>query len=70
MDAEYDNLLNNIKSHTPPGTLVVIKYGGHAMENEELKKFFCEDVAALCRIGIIPVIVHGGGPQIKAMLEK
>jgi len=40
------------------------------MENDELKKFFCEDIAALCRTGVLPVIVHGGGPQIAKMLTE
>lgn len=68
-DAEYTALLSNVKKATPSGNVVVIKYGGHAMENDEAKKNFCEDIAALCRTGILPVIVHGGGPQIKKMLD-
>jgi acetylglutamate kinase len=40
------------------------------MENDELKKYFCEDIAALCSTGILPIVVHGGGPQIAAMLKK
>ncbi len=42
---------------------IVIKYGGHAMENEELKVSFIRDVVLLNFIGLRPVIVHGGGPQ-------
>jgi hypothetical protein len=68
--AEYDLLLKDVTSNLPPGSVVVVKYGGHAMENEELKKSFCNDIAALCRNDIIPVIVHGGGPQIAAMLKR
>ena len=49
---------------------VVIKYGGHAMVDEELKKSFALDVILLKYIGINPVIVHGGGPQINQFLEK
>ena len=49
--------------------MVVIKYGGHAMENEDLRQAFCEDVGILCRLGVVPVIVHGGGPQIQKMLN-
>lgn len=49
---------------------IVIKYGGHAMENEELKVSFIRDVVLLNFIGLRPVIVHGGGPQIDGMLEK
>ncbi len=49
---------------------IVIKYGGHAMENEELKVSFIRDVILLNFIGLRPVIVHGGGPQIDGMLDK
>lgn len=69
-NADYNALLENVKKATPPGSTVVIKYGGHAMENAEAKERFCEDIAALCRIGILPVIVHGGGPQIAKMLSS
>ncbi|HEX7372951.1 MAG TPA: acetylglutamate kinase, partial [Thermodesulfobacteriota bacterium] len=48
----------------------VIKYGGHAMEDEELKTNFVRDVILLHYIGLNPVIVHGGGPQIDGMLDK
>ncbi len=49
---------------------LVIKYGGHAMVDEELKKKFALDVILMKYIGINPVIVHGGGPQINLFLEK
>jgi acetylglutamate kinase len=49
---------------------MVIKYGGHAMEDEELKTNFVRDVILLHFIGLNPVIVHGGGPQIDGMLDK
>ncbi len=49
---------------------VVIKYGGHAMVDEELKKNFALDMLLLKYIGINPVIIHGGGPQINRFLEK
>jgi acetylglutamate kinase len=49
---------------------MVIKYGGHAMEDEELKANFVRDVILLHFIGLNPVIVHGGGPQIDGMLDK
>ncbi|CAK8713686.1 Acetylglutamate kinase [Candidatus Electrothrix aarhusensis] len=49
---------------------VVIKYGGHAMVDEELKKNFALDVILLKYIGLNPVVVHGGGPQINKFLEK
>jgi acetylglutamate kinase len=69
-NAEYDGILAGIRKSTPAGSVVVIKYGGHAMENEEAKKQFCEDIGALCRTGVLPVIVHGGGPQIAKMLAN
>ncbi len=52
------------------GKTVVIKYGGHAMVDEELKKNFALDVILLKYIGINPVIIHGGGPQINEFLKK
>ncbi|MCG8391837.1 MAG: acetylglutamate kinase [Pseudomonadales bacterium] len=52
------------------GSTVVIKYGGNAMENEELKKSFARDVVMMKQVGINPVIVHGGGPQIGNLLER
>jgi len=52
------------------GKLLVVKYGGHAMEDEELKDSFAQDVALLKYVGMNPVIVHGGGPQIDAALQK
>ncbi|RJQ85538.1 MAG: acetylglutamate kinase [Desulfobacteraceae bacterium] len=50
------------------GMTVVIKYGGHAMVDEQLKEDFARDVSLLKFIGIHPVIVHGGGPQINSVL--
>lgn len=52
------------------GRTVVIKYGGHAMVDDELRKAFAEDVVFLKLAGIKPVIVHGGGPQITDMLSR
>ena len=52
------------------GKTFVIKYGGHAMENEELKQSFAQDIVLLKYVGINPVVVHGGGPQIDSVLEK
>jgi acetylglutamate kinase len=49
---------------------VVIKYGGHAMGEEEVAKLFAADAVLLKMLGVHPVIVHGGGPQISAMLER
>lgn len=52
------------------GRTIVIKYGGHAMVDEELKKNFALDIILMKYIGLNPVIVHGGGPQINKFLEK
>lgn len=52
------------------GKTVVVKYGGHAMVDEELSKQFASDMVLLKAVGINVVIVHGGGPQIKSMLER
>ena len=52
------------------GKVVVVKYGGNAMIDEDLKKAFAEDIAFLRFAGFKPVVVHGGGPQISRMLDK
>lgn len=52
------------------GKTVVIKYGGHAMGDAELARLFARDMVLLRQVGLNPVVVHGGGPQIGAMLEK
>ncbi|WP_432521559.1 acetylglutamate kinase [Kineococcus sp. SYSU DK006] len=52
------------------GALVVLKYGGNAMVDDELKRAFAEDVVFLRTAGLRPVVVHGGGPQISAMLQR
>lgn len=52
------------------GETIVIKYGGHAMVDDKLKFSFARDVVLLKYIGINPVIIHGGGPQIGDMLKK
>ena len=52
------------------GKVLVIKYGGHAMEEADLKDSFAQDMALLKYVGMHPVIVHGGGPQIDAELKK
>ena len=49
---------------------IVIKYGGHAMVDDHLKKQFALDVILLKQIGINPIIVHGGGPQINKLLDR
>jgi acetylglutamate kinase len=52
------------------GRSFVIKYGGHAMGDPELARLFARDVVLLQQVGIRPVVVHGGGPQIGTMLER
>jgi len=52
------------------GQVIVVKYGGNAMVDEELKKAFAEDVVFLRMAGFKPVVVHGGGPQISQMLDR
>ena len=52
------------------GRTFVVKYGGHAMGNPDAARDFAEDIVLLKAVGINPVVVHGGGPQIGAMLEK
>lgn len=50
--------------------IVVIKYGGNAMVSEELQDAFAQDIAYLRFVGVKPVVVHGGGPQISQMLDR
>jgi acetylglutamate kinase len=52
------------------GNVVVVKYGGHAMVDEECRRAFAEDMVFLRTCGILPVVVHGGGPQVSAMLSR
>jgi acetylglutamate kinase len=52
------------------GKTFVIKYGGHAMLSEELKQSFAQDVVLMDLVGINPVVVHGGGPQISELIER
>lgn len=52
------------------GATVVVKYGGNAMVDDELKRAFADDMVLLRACGIHPVVVHGGGPQISAMLAR
>src|SRR6195952_5886022 len=49
---------------------VVIKYGGHAMGEEQLARDFAKDIVLLEQTSINPVVVHGGGPQIATMLQR
>ena len=52
------------------GTTVVVKYGGHAMLDVEVQRAFAADLVFLRYVGIRPVVVHGGGPQISSMLDR
>lgn len=52
------------------GKTVVIKYGGHAMVNDHLKKSFAQDVVLMRYIGLRPIVIHGGGPQIGEVLKR
>jgi acetylglutamate kinase len=52
------------------GVTIVVKYGGHAMGDEDLARKFGRDIALLKQVGVNPVVVHGGGPQINAMLKR
>ncbi|MFW6334620.1 MAG: acetylglutamate kinase [Desulfosalsimonas sp.] len=52
------------------GMTVVIKYGGHAMVDEQLKEDFARDITLMKFIGMHPVVIHGGGPQINRVLER
>ena len=53
-----------------PGPIVVVKYGGNAMTDDALKAAFAADMVFLRTVGLRPVVVHGGGPQISAMLKR
>lgn len=52
------------------GDIVVIKYGGHAMTDPDAQEAFASDVQFLQHVGMFPVVVHGGGPQVTSMLDK
>ena len=52
------------------GETVVIKYGGHAMGDQRLAEMFGRDIALLQQVGVNPIVVHGGGPQINDMLQR
>jgi acetylglutamate kinase len=52
------------------GKTFVIKYGGHAMIDDELARVFARDIVLIKQVGINPIVVHGGGPQIGEMLER
>ena len=52
------------------GRTVVVKYGGNAMVDEALKQSFARDIVLMKLVGINPIVVHGGGPQIGRLLER
>jgi len=52
------------------GKIIVVKYGGNAMVDEKLKNSFARDIVLMKTVGMHPVVVHGGGPQIGSLLEK
>ena len=52
------------------GKTIVVKYGGHAMESEDLKNSFARDIVLMKLVGFNPVVVHGGGPQISQLLKR
>ena len=52
------------------GATIVIKYGGHAMDDEELKHYVIEDIVLLELVGMKPVVVHGGGPEITSLMDR
>ena len=57
-----------IRKHA--GMTIVVKYGGHAMVDEQLKQDFARDITLLKFVGLHPVVVHGGGPQINSVLDQ
>ena len=57
-----------IREHA--GRTIVIKYGGHAMGDPKLSESFSKDIGLIKEVGILPVIVHGGGPQIGSLLKE
>ena len=72
MNIDYSELFSAVKPHTAnyAGRTIVIKYGGNAMTDDELKAGFAQDVVALKQLGMQPIVVHGGGPQINHWLER
>ena len=78
MKKNYDDIIakaNTLTEALPyinayTGKYIVIKYGGNAMHNPDIIKTILQDVAALKIVGVHPILVHGGGPEINAMLSK
>ena len=52
------------------GKIVVVKYGGNAMADNNVSMHFAEDIVLMKQVGLLPVVVHGGGPQIGDLMEK
>jgi acetylglutamate kinase len=74
-DAEARNVASVLMEALPyiqrfHGTTLVIKYGGNAMVEEELKNTFARDIVLLKLVGLNPIVVHGGGPQIGELLDR
>ena len=59
-----------MRTQSLQGKTVVIKYGGNAMTDDTLKAAFADDMVALHKVGIHPVVVHGGGPQISDLMAR
>lgn len=76
LNAEQAMQVANVLNESLPyiqklsGKTVVVKFGGNAMVDEELKHSFARDIVLMKQIGINPVVVHGGGPQIGSLLER
>jgi acetylglutamate kinase len=76
MDSRHEHQITHVLIEALPyiqqyqGKTMVIKYGGNAMVDDNLKKSFAKDIVLMKCVGINPVIVHGGGPQIGSVLEK
>lgn len=68
MAAALDSAVDRLRTFT--GATVVVKYGGNAMVDVALQRAFAHDVVSLRRAGLRPIVVHGGGPQITAMLDR
>ena len=78
MKKNYDNIIqkaNTLVEALPYirayyGKFIVVKYGGNAMNDPDIIKTILQDVAALKMVGVYPIVVHGGGPEINAMLAR
>jgi len=76
MNISNANQIANILTESLPyiqrfaGSVLIIKYGGNAMESAELQASFARDIVLMKAVGINPIVVHGGGPQIGELLNK